>query len=235
MPTEFVKFFSHLTESAGSYPNTLICMLFLFILFVISACYILIKLNKSDRELIAVARELDTIARKLDPLPPNGDLVQKHQFSAKSKPNSGKNTNSLPLNDVARKGRSIAAVLESFKRHVLDPLRGYLRIGKATADINIKNKKFTSTLLSNSDLKKEILNLINKTDKSISLQHMVKHLSGKLFDGNYHPILNEIEQLEKEGEIEGQLINSKIFYKKKQKTERKYILRKGRNFRKYIG
>ena len=90
-------------------------------------------------------------------------------------------------------------------------------------------------MISNSVLRKKILDLISKTDKSISLQHLVKHLSGKHFDGNYHPILNELEQLEREGEIKGQVINGKVFFKKKQKTARKNILRKGNNFRKYFG
>ena len=114
-------------------------------------------------------------------------------------------------------------------------MKDYLSIKKTKTTAGIKSEEFASSLLSNSDLKKKILDLISKTDKSISLQHLVKHLSQKYFDGNYHPILNELEQLESEGEIEGQVITGKVFFKKKQKTTRKYILRKGKNFRKYIG
>ena len=71
--------------------------------------------------------------------------------------------------------------------------------------------------------------------ESGDIQKLEPGCSLKRFDGNYHPILNELDQLEREGEIECQVINGKVFFKKKEKTKRKYILRKGRNFRKYIG
>ena len=35
------------------------------------------------------------------------------------------------------------------------------------------------------------------------MEEKPKNLSGKYFGGNYHLILNELEQLEKEGQIEG--------------------------------
>jgi Fe2+ or Zn2+ uptake regulation protein len=114
-------------------------------------------------------------------------------------------------------------------------MKDNLSIKKTKSTATIKSEEFASSLINNSGLKKKIFDIISKTDKSISLQHLVKHLSEKYFDGNYHPILNELEQLEREGEIGGQVINGKVFYRKKQKTTRKYILRKGKNFRKYIG
>jgi chaperonin cofactor prefoldin len=165
--SELANFFSRLSESAGLHPNIMICMLLLLILLFISAGFILLKLRRADRVLIAVERELDALALNLGEPSPGANLSQNH-------PN-------------------------------------------------------------NSGLKNKILDLISKTDKSISLQHLVKHLSEKYFDGNYHPVLNELEQLERDGEIEGQVISGKVFFKKKQKTTRKYILRKGKNFQKYIG
>jgi len=42
---------------------------------------------------------------------------------------------------------------------------------------------------------------------------ILSHLSGKHFDGNYHPLLNELGQLEKEGQIEGTSKGGKVYYR----------------------
>jgi hypothetical protein len=211
-----------------------ILMLLLLLLF-LSAGFILFNLRRTDRVLVAVERELDVFARNLEQ-PSSGENLSQYQ------PNNGNFdlnrdnlTDTLKQEDVTQKTGTVSIVLEGIKRHVLGKMKGYLSIKKTKTVADIKGEEFASSLISNSGLKKKILDLINQTDKSISLQHLVKHLSDKYFDGNYHPILNELEQLEREGEIEGQVINGKVFFKKKQKTTRKYILRKGKNFRKYIG
>jgi hypothetical protein len=200
-----------------------------------SAGFILFKLSRTDRELSAVERELDTFARNLGQLSPEDNLSQNHANGRKSDPNLDKLTDNLKQDDVTKKAGTVSMVLAGFNEHVLGKMMGYLSIHKTKTIAEPNSEEFASSLINNSALRKKILDLISKTDKSISLQHLVRHLSEKYFDGNYHPILNELEQLEREGEVEGQVINGKVFFKRKQKITRKYILRKGRNFRKYIG
>ncbi len=233
--SEFVNFFLRLSESAGSYPNAIIFMLLLLLFLFLFAGFILYKLRRTDRVLNTVERELDSFARNLGHPSAGGKLSQNHIDKAIFDPNRDKLADNLKNDDVAQKAGTVSIVPEGFKRHVLGEIKNTLSTKKTKTTAGIKNEEFASSLLSNSGLKKKILDLISKTDKSISLQHLVKHLSQEYFDGNYHPILNELEQLEKEEEIEGQVINGKVFFKKKQKTTRKYILRKGKNFRKYIG
>lgn len=210
-------------------------LLLLLLLLFLSAGFILFNLRRTDRVLIAVERELDVFARNLEQ-PSSGENLSQYQ------PNNGNFdlnrdnfTDKPKQEDVTQKTGTDSIVLEGIKRHVLGKMKGYLSIKKTKTVADIKGEEFASSLISNSGLKEKILDLISQTDKSISLQHLVKHLSERYFDGNYHPILNELEQLEREGEIEGQVINGKVFFKKKPKTTRKYILRKGKNFRKYIG
>ncbi len=210
-------------------------MLLLLLLLFISAGFILFKLRRTDSVLIAVERELDAFAQNLGQPTPGANLSQNHPNKSKTDLHREKLTDHPKQDDVTHKVGTVSIVLEGFKRHVLGKMKGYLSIDKTKTTAGIKKEEFASSLISNSSLKKKIFDIISKIDKSISLQHLVKHLSKKYFDGNYHPILNELEQLEKEGEIEGQVINGKVFFKKKEKTKRKYILRKGRNFRKYIG
>jgi len=233
--SEFVNFFSRLSESAGLYPNAMIFMLLLLLLLFLFSGFILYKLRRADRVLIAVDRDLDAFERNLGQPSPGENLSQNHPNKGKFDPYRDKLADIPKKDDIAQKAGTVSIVLEGFKRHVWGKIKDYLSNKKTKTTAGIKSKEFASSLLSNSDLKKKILDLISKTDKSISLQHLVKHLSQKYFDGNYHPILNELEQLESEGEIEGQVINGKVFFKKKQKTTRKYILRKGKNFQKYIG
>ena len=228
-------FSARLSESAGLYPNIMIYMLLLLLLIFIPAGFILFKLRRTDRVLNAAERELDAFVQNLEQPSPGANLSQNHPNKVKSDPNRDKLTDKPKQDDVAHTAGTVSIVLEGFKRHVLGKIKDYLSIKKTKTTAGQKSEEFASSLIRNSGLKKKILDLIRKTDRSISLQHLVKHLSGKHFDGNYHPILNELEQLEREGEIEGQVITGKVFFKKKQKTTRKYILRKGRNFRKYIG
>jgi len=212
----------------------MIYMLLLLLLIFIPAGFILFKLRRTDRVLIAAERELDAFVQNLGQPSPGANLSQNHPNKVKSDPNRDKLTDKPKQDDITQKAGKVPIVLEGFKKHGLGKIKDYL-FKKTKTTAGIKSEEFASSLIRNSGLKKKILDLIRKTDKSISLQHLVKHLSGKHFDGNYHPILNELEQLEREGEIEGQVITGKVFFKKKQKTTRKYILRKGRNFRKYIG
>ena len=212
----------------------MIYMILLLLLF-IPAGFILFKLRSTDRVLIAAERELDAFAQSLGQPSPEANSSQNPPNIGKSDPNRDKLTDNPKQDDVTQKAGTASIVLKGFKRHALVKMKGHLSTKKTKTTAGIKSQEFASSLISNSGLKKRILDLISKTDKSISLQHLVKHLSKKYFDGNYHPILNELEQLEIEGEIEGQVINGKVFFKKKQKATRKYILRKGKNFRKYIG
>jgi hypothetical protein len=233
--SELAGLFSRLFESADMHPNIMVFMLLLLLLLFISAGFILLKLRRTDKSLFAVESELDALTLNFGYPSAGENLSQSQPNMGTSNPSRAKLADHPKQDDVTQKSGTVSIVGNGFKRHMLLKIKGYLPNKKLKTAADLKNEEFISSLNSNSDLKKKILDLINKTDESISLQHLVKHLSQKYFDGNYHPILNELEQLEREGEIEGQAINGRVFFKKKQKTMRKYILRKGKNFRKYIG
>ncbi|MGD9288624.1 MAG: hypothetical protein PVG74_13505 [Desulfobacterales bacterium] len=233
--SESSDFLSRLADSAGQYPDVLVIVLLFVLLVVGAAVYILVSLRRTDRELIAAERELDEFAQNLD-LQASEDIFQPiHGRSVDVDPSPGQSPDLSQPSGIPNESDAGSNDQTGIGTVLLGKMKGFLSIKPAKPDNSLKGEAFTSSLINNSDLKSEVLGLISKTDKSISLQHLVKHLSGNYFDGNYHPVLNQLEQLETEGKIEGQVINGKVFYKKKQKTERKYTLRKGRNFRKYIG
>ena len=235
IPSGLINFFSRLSESAVLYPRLMILMLLLFLFLCISAAFILLKLRRADKVLIAVERELDAFERNSGQ-PSSGEKLTQNL------PNIGKpdlnrvNLKENPkLDHVNQNAGMVSLDPKGLKRHVLRKMKDYLSTKKKTPTTSSKTEDFVSSLKTNPDLKKTILDRISETDKLMSLQHLAKHLSLKRFAGNYHPILNELDRLEREGEIECQVINGKVFFKKKQKTKQKFILRKGRNFRKYIG
>lgn len=80
-----------------------------------------------------------------------------------------------------------------------------------TTKKNIENA--SESMTSNIKLKVAILKLVKASDMPLSLNHIAKNLSEKHFDGNYHYILNELGQLEKEGQIEGTAKGGKVYYK----------------------
>jgi hypothetical protein len=80
-----------------------------------------------------------------------------------------------------------------------------------TTNISIEN--FSDPITGNTELKSTILKLIKASDLLVSLNHIARSLSGKHFDGNYHPLLNELGQLEKEGQIEGTSKGGKVYYR----------------------
>ena len=74
-------------------------------------------------------------------------------------------------------------------------------------------EKISESMTSNIELKVAILKLVKASDMPLSLTHIAKNLSENHFDGNYHPILNELGQLEKEGQIEGTSKGGKVYYR----------------------
>ena len=70
-------------------------------------------------------------------------------------------------------------------------------------------------MTSDPQLKSAILKLINIDNIPVSLQDIGKKLPGKYFNGNYNLILNQLKQLEKEGQIEGFLKSGKVYFVKK--------------------
>lgn len=210
-------------------------MIIVIILVLLSGFSILHNLRNTGSVLIDAGRELETLAQDLgnqlqqNSLPRSYRQISKldqHRDESLTPSKQDDDTHELGL---ASKGK------EGYKKNTLSKLKDYLTINRAKNAAGGKHEEFTASLITNPDLKRQILDLTGTTDQSISLPDLVKQLPKRYFDGNYHPVLNELDQLEREREIECQVINGRMFVKKKPKDTRKYIIRKGRNFRKHMG
>ncbi len=210
IPSELVNFFSNLSKSAGLHPNVVICILVFLILILICTGIILLKLRRAERVLSAVEREMDAFERSL-----------------------GQSSSGILSSNVHQSKGSPAGVLyktaENLKKEGVS-----LAVEKSHTRLTIDSQQDLPFLKNDSGLKDKLHDLIRNSDHAISLKHLVKELYQKNFDGNYDPIMSDLDQLEREGKIEGQVINGKVFFRMKQKTPRKHTIKKGKNFRKYF-
>ncbi|MBW2428803.1 MAG: hypothetical protein JRF56_07590 [Deltaproteobacteria bacterium] len=65
---------------------------------------------------------------------------------------------------------------------------------------------------SSSDIKNKILNLLKITSKPISYHEIAEQLSKDSPDHDFDSILNELDQLEKKGDIIGQVAAGKLYF-----------------------
>ena len=235
IPSELVNFISDLSKSAGLHPNIVVCILVFLILLLISTGLIILKLRRAERVLSAVEREMDAFERSLEQSSPGGISPKIQLSSGNSDRVPDKTADNLKKSDVSKKTGTVSIGTGGLKRDVSRKMKDDLPIETSQTRPGINREEDLSTSKNDSGLKEKIHDIIRKNDHSISLKDLVKEVYQKNFDGNYHPILSELDQLEREGEIEGQVINGKVFFRMKQKTPRKYIRRKGKNFRKYMG
>jgi hypothetical protein len=163
------------------------------------------------------------------------DSAQIHRNKSTSDPILDKIADHSKQDDGAEKAGTVSVKAAGLSSDVSGKMIEDLSPEIPKASSGTPREEGLSSLTNDSDLKEKIHGLILASGKSISLKYLVKQLYESNFDGNYHPILNELDRLEREDKIEGQVINGKVFFRKKEKTPRKYILRKGKNFRKYMG
>lgn len=230
-----ISFFSGLSKSAGLHPNIIVFILLFLLLLLIASGVILLKLRRNDRALRAAEREMDAFVKTFEQPSQGMNSTQNHRNKTKSDPILDKITDHSKQDDVTEKAGTVSVEAADLRRDGSGKMIDDLSPEKPKTSSGTLHEEGLSSLTNDSDLKRKIHGLILASGKSISLKYLVKQLYESNFDGNYHPILNELDRLEREDEIEGQVINGKVFFRKKEKTPRKYIIRKGKNFRKYMG
>ena len=230
-----ISFFSALSKSAGLHPNIIVFILLFLLLLIIASGVILLKLRSADRALSAAEREMDAFVQTLEQPSHRMDSTQFQRNKSKSDPIRDNIATHSKQDGVTEKAGTVSVDAADLRRGESGKMIDGQSPEKPKTSSGTPPEEGLSPLTDDSDLKEKIHGLIPASGKSISLKYLVKQLYESNFDGNYHPILNELDRLEREDEIEGQVINGKVFFRKKEKTPRKYILRKGRNFRKYMG
>ncbi len=213
--TQLIDHFSRLSESFGLSLQGLTFIFSILLLVFISGSVIMHVLSTVDEVLYEAGRDLQGVALNFE-----HPVSDRHLSDLRPLPVQGFEPGEIEV--------------ESGKNPVSKWV-GMMRGTGRKSTVPASGAEYEAFLLCNSDLKEDLLHLIHDTQESVSLQDLLFQLPRHQLAGNYHPVLNELDRLEKEGQIEGWSINGKVFFRKIQKEKQRFTIRKGKNFRKYIG
>ena len=215
--TEVSIVLSFLSEITGLSSIVLICIISFLFLFLIFGLIILLKLRGIKKILIDMDRRMNAISiiARQQSSKNTPKINQQIGLSIQNQNTRNRFTNSTQkLNNAQETNASFPGKDESQRHGRKDKNDKLTGKSKETANDFIK-EEVPKSLTSDWHLKSAILKLIDKADIPLSLQDIGNKLSGEYFDGNYNLILNEIEQLEKEGLIEGTSKGGKVLFRKK--------------------
>ena len=201
--SEVSQILSYLSELTGLTPIGLMSILALIFFLFIAGIFIFIKFKRIRKVLMDVNQRIIVLGQKLEQSPPKSDLKKISPDKIVFDPNQDKLSDSEEQYSDAQGERPTVPVKNKFQRHGSQRISDTLLSKKREATTDIAIEEFSEPLTSDPELKSAILKLMKGSDMPLSLKYIVKNLSGKYFGGNYHLILNELEQLEKEGQIEG--------------------------------
>ena len=212
---------SHLSETTGLSSIVLICSFAFLLVFFIFGLIILLKLRGIKKILIDVNRKMNAISIISRQQSSKNDL-KINQLTRPSIPSQNTqdrfidSTQKFNNAQVANTTSSVQDELQGYgSKEISDKFSSKNRETTDNSDIEKSSKPLTSDW----HIKSAILKLINADDQPVSMQDIGKKLSGEYFDGNYTLILNELDQLEKEGLIEGTAKNGKVIFRKKFKKQ----------------
>ena len=208
---------SLLSEITGLSSIVLICILSFLFLFFIFGLIILLKLRGIKKLLIDVDRRMNAISiiarqqtSKYDPT-----INQHTSQSIPSQNTQDKIEDRIQKLNNAQEANTTLSVQDELQGPGSKEIKDKLPSKNLDITNNFDSEKISKPLTSDWHIKSAILKLINEDDKPLTLQDIGKKLSGEYFDGNYNLILNELDQLEKEGLIEGASKGGKVLFRKK--------------------
>lgn len=214
MISEVSIILSQLSEITGLTPIVLICAFTLLVLLFIFGLVIFIEFKRIRKILKDVNQRFIVLGLKLEQPSLESNLAKIPRYKKISNPNQDKFYDSNKQFDVIQQARTAFPAQDKFLKHSSEGLISKLPSQNIDNTTNINIENLSDPLTSNTELKSAILKLLKASDMPLSLNHIVGNLPGELFDGNYHPILNELGQLEKEGQVQGTSKGGKAYYRK---------------------
>ena len=215
MISEVSIILSQLSEITGLTPIVLICAFALLVLLFIFGLIIFIEFKRIRKMLKDVNQRLIVLGQKSEQPSLEPNLAKISRYKTISDPNQDKFYDRNKQFNDAQEARTTFPVQDELRRHGCEKISDKLLSKKRETTTNINVEEISEPLTSDAELKNALLNLINLSDLPLSLKRISKNLSRKYFDGNYNLILNELNQLEKEGQIEGASMGGKVYFRKK--------------------
>jgi len=207
MPISYLlEIISPISEFIGLPPLVFTCAVGLFVFLFVFALLVIHKLRSIKKELIEVNRSLYIFGQpfKHPAASLKGKEIDPSEMDA--------DADDKPKIKIQKQTRAHPAQ-EDFQRQSY-PSGG--EAGKMTAvakKIEIEQQGLSEKWQSNPDIRRKIIDQLTKTGRAISYHDIARQLSLVYPESDYDSALNELDQLEKEGEIEGHLGAGKLYYK----------------------
>ena len=207
----------YLSEATGVSSIILICIISLVFLFFIFWFIILLKLRGIRKILIDVNRRMNAISiiSRQHSSNYNPTINQQAYQPIPRQNTQDKFAHRTQKLDDAKKSNTTFSVQDEPHGHGSKENNDKLSTKDLDITKNLERQKTTKPLPNDWYIKSAIYKIIDESHQPVSLQEIGQRLSGEYFDGNYNLILNELEQLEKEGLIEGTSNSGKVLFKKK--------------------
>jgi hypothetical protein len=215
MISEVSIILSQLSEITGLTPIVLICAFALLVLLFIFGLIIFIAFKRIRKMLKDVNQRLIVLGQKSEQPSLEPNLAKISRYKKIFDPNQDKFYDSNKQFNDAQEARTTFPVQDELRRHGSEKISDKLLSKKRETTTNINVEEISESLTSDAELKNALLKLLNLSDLPLSLKRISKNLSRKYFDGNYNLILNELNQLEKEGQVEGASMGGKVYFRKK--------------------
>ena len=215
--SEVSPILSHLSETTGLSSIVLIYTFAFLFLFFIIVLIILLKLRGIRKSIIDVNKRMNAISiiSRKQSSKYNPKINPQMRLSTPNQNTQDRFIDSTQKLNNVQEANATSSAQDELQRNgskeIMDKLSSK---SKKTPD-NFNIEKISKPLTNDWQLKSAILKLLNEDDAPLSMQDIGKKLSGEYFDGNYNLILNELDQLEKEGSIEGTSKGGKAIFRKK--------------------
>ena len=201
-PSGILDSYYNIAASIGLPPLALVCLVALFIFILIFGLIILSKIRIIRRDLMTVNKGLDTIAQRIEQKIESSKAKNGHHHI------NGDDIKIEPQKQVVR----ISDKTASKKRLHFTKINGHNTTRQIKKRPDPRDNLFLDTEFNSSDIKNKILNLLKKTSRPISYHEIAESLSQNSRDHDFNSILKELDQLEKKGDIIGQVMAGKLYF-----------------------
>ena len=200
--SDILNYFYNISASIGLPPLALLCIIVLFLLINIFGLIILYKVRGIRKDLMTANRSLVTITQRIEQEIESLKTKNVNRFK-----DDEKTKFELPKQVVR-----ISDEGGSDKRFRFSKIIEHEKIRQADNSPDFSEKELVDNWKSNSDIKNKILYILKRTSKPISYHKIAEQLSNDSPDHNFDSILKELDQLEKKGDIIGQVAAGKLYF-----------------------
>ena len=200
--SDILNYFYNISSSVGLPPLALLCTILLFLLIYVFGLIILLKVRGIRKDLMAANRNLNTITQRVEQEIESLKAKNANRFKVDEK------TKFEPPKQVVKASDDGG----SDKRFRFTKIIEHEKIRQTNNSPDLSETEMVDNWKSSSDIKNKILYLLKVTSKPISYHEIAEQLSKDSPDHDFDSILKELDQLEKKGDIIGQVAAGKLYF-----------------------